>query len=32
MNIMYGTVPSWGHFTQDPAQTVRVQTTDTNRS
>jgi MDMPI C-terminal domain len=32
LTIMYGAVPTWGRFTPDPAHTVRVQTTDTNRS
>jgi uncharacterized protein (TIGR03083 family) len=32
LTIMYGAVPSWGRFTPDPTQTVRVQTTDTNHS
>lgn len=32
LTIMYGAVPSWGRFTPDPTQTVRIQTTDTNCS
>ena len=32
LRIMYGGAPPWGLFTPDPAQTVRVQTTDTDRS
>jgi uncharacterized protein (TIGR03083 family) len=32
LRIMYGGAPPWGLFTPDPTQTVRVQTTDTDRS
>ena len=32
LRVMYGGAPSWGRFTPDPAQTVRIRTTDTNRS
>jgi uncharacterized protein (TIGR03083 family) len=32
LRIMYAGLPPWGRFTPDPAQTVRVQTTDTGRS
>ena len=32
LHIMYGGAPPWGRFTPDPTQTVRVRTTDTNRS
>ena len=32
LRIMYAGLPPWGRFTADPNQTVRVQTTDTNRS
>jgi uncharacterized protein (TIGR03083 family) len=32
LTIMYGGVPSRDRFTPDPTHTVRVQTTDTNRS
>ena len=32
LRIMYGGAPSWGLFTPDPTQTVRVRTTDTDRS
>lgn len=32
LRVMYGGVPDWGSFTPRPAQTVRVSTTDTERS
>lgn len=32
LRIMYGGAPSWGHFTPDPPLTLRVRTTDTDRS
>lgn len=32
LRIMYAGAPPWGRFTADPAQTVRVQTTDTDSS
>ena len=32
LRIMYGGAPPWAQFTPDPTQTVRVRTTDTNRS
>jgi uncharacterized protein (TIGR03083 family) len=32
LRIMYAGLPPWGRFTPDPSQTVRVQTTDTDRS
>ncbi|HEX7537518.1 MAG TPA: maleylpyruvate isomerase family mycothiol-dependent enzyme, partial [Dermatophilaceae bacterium] len=32
LRVMYGRAPSWGHFTADPAQTVRVRTADTDGS
>jgi uncharacterized protein (TIGR03083 family) len=32
LRIMYAGLPPWGRFTPDPTQTVRVQTTDTDRS
>jgi len=32
LRVMYGGVPSWGDFTPDPTQTVRVRTADTGRS
>ncbi|NMM24493.1 MAG: maleylpyruvate isomerase family mycothiol-dependent enzyme [Phycicoccus sp.] len=32
LRVMYGGAPPWAHFTPDPTQTVRIRTTDTNRS
>lgn len=32
LRIMYAGSPPWGRFTPDPAQTIRVRTTDTDRS
>jgi hypothetical protein len=32
LRVMYGGAPPWGRFTPDPTQTVRVRTTDTDRS
>lgn len=32
LRIMYGGAPPWGQFTPDPTQTVRLRTTDTDRS
>jgi hypothetical protein len=32
LRVMYGGAPSWGRFTPDSTQTVRIRTTDTNRS
>jgi hypothetical protein len=32
LRIMYAGLPPWGLFTPDPAQTVRVEATDTDRS
>lgn len=32
LHIMYGGAPPWGRFTPEPTLTVRVQTTDTDRS
>jgi len=32
LSIMYGGLPPWAHFAPEPAQTVRVETTDTHRS
>jgi uncharacterized protein (TIGR03083 family) len=32
LHIMYGGLPPWGQFAPDPTQTVRVETTDTQRS
>jgi hypothetical protein len=32
LRLMYARAPSWGHFTADPAQTVRLRTADTHVS
>jgi uncharacterized protein (TIGR03083 family) len=32
LRVMYGGAPSWGRFTPDPTQTLRIQTTDTGQS
>jgi uncharacterized protein (TIGR03083 family) len=32
LHVMYGGVPPWGRFTPDPTQTIRVESTDTDRS
>lgn len=32
LRIIYAGLPPWGHFTPDPTQTVRIQTSDTGRS
>jgi uncharacterized protein (TIGR03083 family) len=32
LRVMYGGAPPWGEFTPDPANTIRVRTTDTGES
>jgi len=32
LRVMYGGAPPWGRFTPDSTRTVRIRTTDTNRS
>ncbi len=32
LRVMYGGAPSWGRFTPDPTQTLRIRTTDTGQS